>query len=281
MSVAYTFVTLRYLHDGVSGEFANVGVVLHCPARQYLAARLSPSYERLNAIFLKIDHAHYRGLIRHLTGRLDELGEQLRGELPLAGTATLEELCHRVLPPDDSSLQWSPPGAGLAEEPQLDRTLSELYARLVERYTRPGDTGGFGEEDILRAFRARLGPAVAHLHSHRITTPDYHYDFAHAWKPKAGPWQLFEPVSFDLVDPASLLEKANRWLGRGVALRESRDKHRLHFLLGAPRRPGHVHAFQNAKHLLAKVPGQPRLVEEAALEEFADELAATMAVGGD
>ena len=30
-------------------------------------------------------------------------------------------------------------------------------------------------------------------------------------------WQLYEPVSFDLMEARSIVEKASRWLGRGVA----------------------------------------------------------------
>ena len=62
MKTAYTFVTLRYVHDVVTGEFANVGIVLYAPDERYLEARFTTSYERLNALFVKIDHANYRSL---------------------------------------------------------------------------------------------------------------------------------------------------------------------------------------------------------------------------
>ena len=65
MKTTYSTITLRYLHDVVTGEFANIGVVLYSAEQRYLEARFTPSYERLNAIFLKIDHLHYRALMRY------------------------------------------------------------------------------------------------------------------------------------------------------------------------------------------------------------------------
>jgi hypothetical protein len=41
-------------------------------------------------------------------------------------------LAHSVLPPDDSSLQWSEPGSGITEDPSA--TLESIYARMVTRY---------------------------------------------------------------------------------------------------------------------------------------------------
>jgi hypothetical protein len=52
-------------------------VVLHAPDRRFLEARFAASYERLNAMFLKIDHLHFRALMRYLTNRFEELGEAL------------------------------------------------------------------------------------------------------------------------------------------------------------------------------------------------------------
>lgn len=47
-------------------------------------------------------------------------------ELPLEGlTKSVIELAHGILPPDDSSLQWSPAGGGLTENPALlERTFA-------------------------------------------------------------------------------------------------------------------------------------------------------------
>lgn len=270
MKTAYAYVTLRYVHDVVTGEFVNVGVVVYAPSERYLEARFTSSYERLNAVFLKIDHANYRNLVRHLSHRFIELAAELREGLNLTPLQGIEELVRRVLPQDDSSLQWSSMGGGFSEN--LPETVGQLYARLVERYARSGEVASRDDEDIAKPFRARLRKAAEKLREKRIVAKDYEYDFQYAWQNSI--WHLYEPVSFDLIDPGSIVEKANRWLGRGVALSDSSERFKIHFLLGEPKRPGTAKAFENARHLLEKIPAQKELVSESQMEQFADSVAA-------
>lgn len=273
MKTAYSYVTLRYVHDVVTGEFVNVGVVFYAPSEHYLEARFTSSYERLNALFLKIDHANYRNLVRYLSNRFVELAAELRDGLNLTPLQKIEELVRRVLPQDDSSLQWSSMSGGFSEN--LGETVGQLYARLVERYTRSGEVASRDDEDIAKPFKARLRKAVEKLHEKRIVAKDYEYDFQYAWQNSI--WHLYEPVSFDLIDPGSIVEKANRWLGRGVALNDSRERFKIHFLLGEPKRPGTEKAFENARHLLEKIPAQKELISENQMEQFADSVAAEIA----
>lgn len=273
MKTAYSFVTLRYVHDVVTGEFANVGVVLYAPAERYLEARFTSSYERLNALFVKIDHANYRNLIRYLSHRFVELAAEVRGGLNLAPVQGIEELVRRVLPPDDSSLQWSAMSGGFSAN--LGETVGQLYARMIERYTRSGEVASRNDEDIAKPFKARLQKAAEKLHEKRIVAKDYQYDFHYAWQNSI--WHLYEPVSFDLLLPGSIVEKANNWLGRGVALHDSLERFKIHFILGEPKSPENQEAFVRACHLLERIPAQKELVNESDVEKFADTVAAEIA----
>jgi hypothetical protein len=154
MKMPYNFIALRYLHDVVTGEFANVGVVVYSQEARFLEARFTASYERLNALFVKIDHAHYRNLIRYLSNRFAELSVDIQGRLALSPISSIEELARQVLPPDDGSLQWSPVGGGFSDD--LPATLVELFGRLVERYTRSNAVQSRSDEDIAKPFRAKL-----------------------------------------------------------------------------------------------------------------------------
>lgn len=273
MKTAYSFVTLRYVHDVVTGEFANVGMVLYAPAERYLEARFTSSYERLNALFVKIDHANYRNLIRYLSNRFVELAAEVRGGLNLAPVQGIDELVRRVLPPDDSSLQWSAMSGGFSAD--LGETVGQLYARMVERYTHAEEAASRNDEDIARPFRAQLKLAAEKLHEKRIETRDYQYEFQYAWKNSM--WHLYEPVSFDLINPSSIVEKANNWLGRGVALNESLERFKIHFILGEPRRSENQEAFVRACHLLERIPAQKELVREQELESFTQSVASAIA----
>jgi Protein of unknown function (DUF3037) len=269
MKTNYSTIILRYVHDVVTGEFANIGVVLYAPDQRFLEARFATSYERLNAIFLKIDHLHFRALMRYMTNRFEELSGELRDGLHAQPVNALSEMVKQVLPPDDSSLQWSQQGGGITDDPA--RVLGELYKRMVERFIAGATQISRSDEEIVKPFKAKLGKVATKLSEKTIETKDYQYDFNLAWKNNI--WHLYEPVSFDLVDPNSIREKANRWLGRGVALNDAREKFKIHFILGEPRQPGTKEAFENALHLLQKIPGQKELVREGEMEGFAEHVA--------
>src|SRR5579862_3375605 len=197
MKTTYSTITLRYVHDVVTGEFANIGVVLYAPEQRFLEARFATSYERLNAIFLKIDHLHYRALMRYFANRFEEIAADIRNGLNNPPLAALNEIVRQVLPPDDSSLQWSHQGGGFTDE--AEKTLDELYKRFVERYVAGAEQVSRSDEEIAKPFKAKLGKAVEKLTAKNIETEDYRYDFRFSWKNEI--WHLYEPVSFDLVDP--------------------------------------------------------------------------------
>ncbi|MGD0253184.1 MAG: DUF3037 domain-containing protein [Verrucomicrobiota bacterium] len=269
MKTTYSNITLRYVHDVVTGEFANIGVVLYAPEQRFLEARFTTSYERLNAVFLKIDHLHYRALMRYMANRFDEIAADIRDGLHVPPVTALNEIVRQVLPPDDSSLQWSEQGGGFTDD--LAKTLDELYKRFVERYVAGAEQVSRSDEEIAKPFKVKLGRKAEKLAEKTIETKDYQYDFRFAWKNNI--WHLYEPVSFDLVDPGSIREKANKWLGRGVALHDAKENFKIHFLLGEPRQDETKKAFENAIHLLSKIPGQKELVRENEMERFAEHVA--------
>jgi hypothetical protein len=71
------------------------------------------------------------------------------------------------------------------------------------------------------------------------------------------------------MDPRSIVEKANRWVGRSIALQDSKEPFKIHFLLGEPKRAETREAFRSARHLLEKIPGSKELVNESDLDAFA------------
>ena len=58
-----------------------------------------------------------------------------------------------------------------------------------------------------------------------------------------------------------------------MALNDAREKFKIHFILGEPRQPGTKEAFENALHLLQKIPGHKELVRENEVEGFAEHVA--------
>ena len=277
MKTAYSFVVLRYVHDVMTGEFVNIGVALYAPGVKYLGGLCNTRYGRLTNLFGKgeIDGEFFRGLMRYIEARFDELGDKLRNELPLHGQPfDIMEIAKSILPPDDSSLQWSEPGGGQTEDPC--KTLEDLFVRMVERYESRQARPSRDDADVWRVFKKEFETqhVVSRLRPKRITAPDDDYEFEHAWKNER--WRMYEPLSFDLLDAESISSKANRWLGRAINLNDSPEKFVLHLLLGEPSLEKMRAAYAKAENILNKIPIEKVFVREHEAGAFSESLAAEM-----
>jgi hypothetical protein len=222
-----------------------------------------------SGFFGGIDGPHIKRLLSHVQRGIEDLADRLRSELSLVPDPTdISGWILQVLPSDDSSLQFGPASGGLTGDPQT--TLDALYERFVERYARTAKHATRSDEDILKVFRQPLAERhiLAYLRPKRIGGADYEHEFPWAWK--NGIWHASEAVSFDLADSTDILEKANRWLGRAVNLRESQEDFKLHLLWGAPRNEKLPAAFGRAKNILRKMPVQHDFIGEENAVAFAD-----------
>jgi len=112
----------------VTTEFVNVGVAVYTPDAKYLSAICTPYYARLSEMFGRVDGERFRQITRYLQDRIEEMGDRLKSELPLSEPATtIGSLLAKVLPPDDSALQFSPFCVSVTSTPE--KTLGSLYQR--------------------------------------------------------------------------------------------------------------------------------------------------------
>jgi hypothetical protein len=109
----------------------------------------------------------------------------------------------------------------------------------------------------------------------RIVAKDYDYEFDHAWR--NGEWNLYQPVSMDLLDAESILDKANRWLGRATNLKDSNEQFHLWMLLGEPKTEKLRDAYTKALNILNKMPVKKDFVTEHEAAKFSETLASEIA----
>ena len=272
----YTYTVLRYVHDTGTGEFANVGVVLTSPDGGYADAILRPTYGRLSKMFPGMDGDHFRRVIRHLQTRFDELSARIREEIDLGDRpSTALDLAQRVIAPDDSSFQWSPMGGGLTAD--LPATLETIYHRMVELYDEKAKSESRNDDEVWRTFRkgfeehrilSRLHPKVIAVKGDEIT-------FDHAWQNSQ--WHCIESLSFDLIKPQSIKDKAHSWLGRITSIKDTKEDFRVYFLVGEPQLEGSRKAFDQALNVLHKTPVGHEIIRENEAEHFAADMAAKIA----
>jgi hypothetical protein len=271
MKTAYSFVVLRYVHDVMTGEFINIGVALYAPEVKYVGGLCNTKYGRLTKMFGEIDGEYFRGLMRYIETRFEELGNRLSNELPLYGIPTdILQIAKSILPPDDSSLQWSEPGGGQTENPE--KTLEDLYDRMVARYEFKAQQSGRSDGDVWRVFKKEFEKRhiLSRLQSKRIVAQNYDYEFEHAWQNNN--WHIYEPVSFDLLETDSMYDKANRWVGRITNLRDSPENFKLYMLVGRPSLEKHQGAFIKVENMLNKIPGEKEFIREHEADSFSSDL---------
>lgn len=271
MKIPYSFSILRYIHDIVSGEFVNVGVVLYAPKARFLSATCSSRYGRLSKVFSDINGDHFRQVSRFIQAKLEEEGERLVSELPFDKLPTsVVDFTARVLPIDDSSLQFSPEGYGLTENPQ--ETLEQIYTRYVEKYYEKTERLSRSDEDVWKVYKKPLEERriLASLIPHQIIGNNYDYEFKYCWKNEQ--WHIHEPVSFDLLEASSITDKANTWVGRITSLVDGGELFKLNVLIGSPHDERLRSAFIKAQNIMHKMPCPHDFVKEDEAEDFAENL---------
>jgi hypothetical protein len=176
------------VHDPLTQEFIDIGVAVYSREAGFLRAICTTHYARITRMFAKIDGNRFRQLTRYIQEQISLIEKDVSSELPFDPGRAIEQLLARVLPPDDSSVQFSRAGVGLSVD--LENTTAELFDRYVERYALAADSSRRDDEDIWRTFREPLERRhiTAYLVPKRIVAPNYEYEFQRAWKNQT--WHL-------------------------------------------------------------------------------------------
>ncbi len=266
----YSYVVLRYIHDVLTGEFVNVGVVMVVPGRPLILTKARKTFGRIKSVFPDLDSEAYKRAIEAIERAMKAVERGLKSEGMFTSEKTAGDYGRIALPLDDSSLQWSLVGAGLTADPQ--KTFNQLYHRFVARYDR-ALARRRSDDDVWRPVEARLKEhgIKVQLEPKRIEGNTDAVEFRHAWK--NGRWHVYEPLSFDLSDADNIKDKARRWLGHlsAVQLGATEDV-QVHFIVGRPESESLVPAYRNAVEILRKVPFDNDVFEEHQLDDFVNKI---------
>lgn len=264
----YTYVLLRYRHDPLAGEFANVGVVLHDAKVGFLGIRVRKTLGRLSVMFPGLNADALKTSLRSIERGVTRLAKKEAGGL-LTSLGDAAAFAQRVLPSEDTSFFWSPVGSGVTNDAAA--TLDKLYARFVGRYD---DKTRSQRDDaaVWRPVRELLAQRslADRLLAVTISSPLDQVEFDHAWK--NGAWHCYQPLSFDLASGDSIREKASKWAGQLLALRDASEPFRPHFVVGAPANPQLLADYEKAIAILRLGPGDPEVVEETAITDLVNRI---------
>lgn len=270
----YSFCFLRYVHEPLSGEFANVGVLLWAPQSNFLGFKASQKYTRLSHFFYDFQPQDHRQMIARIDTQFRKLAKELADtqRLPFPDEPeSARDLAFKLIPHDDAALQWSLSGGGLTDSPSAE--LEILFHDAVARHYDSSeearrDDGVIYKEIFSRAFESAV--VKPHIASYEVKAPLASHLFKQAWK--NGVWNVYQPLSFDLKQSESIRNKALRWDSLTRFLAVSDDRPKIHLLLGAPSGGDQRKDYANAKDILhsSKI---ATLIEEDEAAHFASDLA--------
>ena len=273
--IPYTYTILRYVHDVTTAEFVNVGVVVHAPSARFVGSKWRHTHGRLSSMFPDLDRDAFRSTMRTIERALKAVATSYQKDDLFRADGDAAVIARSVLPSDDSSLQWSPVGAGIAGD--MQQLVDRLFQRLVGAYDDKVERTKKNDEDVWRPVRekleqsgcaARLGKATIHGEVDEL-------QFKHAWK--NGVWHCYEPLSFDLADADNFKDKARRWMGHLAAVRDVAEEFKPYFIVGAPHDRQLLPAYQDALAILRKSPVPAEVFSEAETDELVARIEAELA----
>lgn len=122
-AVGFSYAVIRAVPRVERGEFINIGVIVYCQDRDYLAAAIAIDEVRLRALDHQIDIETVAQAAESITRRCLE---------PVGSARENDGLGYRfgiLTAPRSTVVQTSPVHAGITDDPE--RTLTELMGRLV------------------------------------------------------------------------------------------------------------------------------------------------------
>lgn len=266
----YTYTVLRYVHDVVTGEFVNVGVLLYAPKCNLVKVAVRTSIGRIKHVFPDLDRQAFLSAVKAAERSVRKISKGLEHGDLLAEFGDAASIARKVLVADDSSLQWSPVSGGLTED--AEKTFDRVYRRYVSRYDAKSPHRR-SDDEVWRPVRQLLEEKNVPIDFAEkiIAGTSDEIVFKRAWR--NGVWHAYEPLSFDLADAEGIKDKARRWRGHLEAVHDGlKSDLELHFVVGAPQNPALQGAFQNALKILSEAAFRPKIYEETEIPQLVSKI---------
>ncbi|MGE4304742.1 MAG: DUF3037 domain-containing protein [Novosphingobium sp.] len=265
----YSYTVLRYVHDIVTGEFVNVGLVFTAPAHDgqppVVLFDFKDRIRRLRSMFPNIDRSAFVDAMDAMRRSARALAKQVQADRMFSNDDA-RTLSLRMLPRDGSSLQWSDIGTGVSRD--LAKDFERISDRMLSEYQVRSENKR-QDDDVWRpVYQALKERAVeVDLEPRVIDGQVDSIEFRHAWK--NGKVHAYEPLSFDMADASNIRDKARRWRGNlDAAMTGATEQFKAYFIAGRPSDPSLMDAYEAALQILRQAAGQPEVYDETQIEEL-------------
>lgn len=236
----FQYQLVRYIHDRVTGEFVNVGIVIYQPDSNYLGGKFITKFSRISHFFSEINGSYLMSSLRQFEHELHLNSKQL-GDL-FTNHSSISQITNSILPKDDSSLECSEVLFAIDIEPQS--ALDDLYNRFIEKYNHESDKDQHDDvyvwRKVYKQYFDKYG-ITSKLKPYTIKTPNDDFEFDKAWK--NGAWNCYRTLSFDLKRQDSIKNKVYKWSGILSEIEQTHQKINLFFLTVNPTNDKKINHF--------------------------------------
>ncbi|PSJ23598.1 DUF3037 domain-containing protein [Halomonas sp. ND22Bw] len=208
MSTICNYAVLRFQPYPETGEFANLGVVMLCSDGTFLYRLETRHYKRITQFFSKLDKKVLLNARRGIADELARISDVMKSH---AHDSELQlSVFKHLTSPTETILRFSRPGVIAAAKPE--DALEKLFLNYVHHEF---DNKPDAEQQLTQRVN-RLLKNLPNRHYDRgtLTAGYYKVTFPFLWKDNSTTRQAIKPISFDLEDPSSIIEKGDKWISK-------------------------------------------------------------------
>jgi hypothetical protein len=236
----FQYQIVRYIHDRITAEFVNVGIVIYQPESNFIGGKFINKFSRVSHFFTEINGQYLISTLRQFEHELNHVSKRL-GDL-FSDYSSITEITNAILPKDDSSLECSEIFFAIDLKPQS--ALEDLFSRLIDKYNHELDNDHHDDtyvwRKVYKQYFDKYG-ITSKLKPHIIKTANDDFEFDKAWK--NGVWNCYQTLSFDLKRNDSIKNKVYKWSGILSEIEQSNQEIHLYFLTVNPSKDRKINHF--------------------------------------
>lgn len=228
----YQYKILRYVHDHISNEFVNVGIVLYDPTTKFLCAKTISRYSRLSNFFLDVKGHEVISYLKAFVNNVNNVANSFN-ELFAHNYTDLDEVMSEVMRKDDFSIVYTETKYCIDVQPDI--ALEDAFNRYVNKYINEVDREVQNDIKVWRKVYKKFFDKYKitdNLTTHTVRTSHDSIEFDKAWK--NGHWNCFQSLSFNLKRSDAVKNKVYKWSGILGELETSDQDIHLYLLTSIP-----------------------------------------------
>jgi hypothetical protein len=236
----FQYQIVRYIHDRVTSEFVNIGVIVYQPEANYLQSKFINKFSRISQFFVDINGQYLLATLKQFEREINIYADRLN-EL-FSDHSSLAEITNSILPKDDSALVCSE--LFYCIDINEEAAIEGLYDRLVNKYNHDANKEHHDDKFVWKKYYKQYFDKYGitnKLKPHSVKTNHDEIEFDKAWK--NGSWNCYQTLSLDLKRTEAIKNKVYKWKGILSELEDSHEKLHLYFLTVSPSRNKGIKKF--------------------------------------